>query len=94
MSRTTDKPKATAKQAAAKQGVARRVASTSGAGKLAQGVTRRSDAPRAPSLAVARMRMQAGRTFWDALTPEQRAAGFDGPEASGRAPMLAGPAKQ
>ena len=45
--------------------------------------------PRPPSLADARQRMRAGRTFWDDLTPEQRAAGLDGPEASGRGPTLA-----
>jgi len=93
MSRTTDKPKAAGKPAAAQKGAAQKAAARTRGAKLARGVAPRSAAPRMPSLAEARRRMQAGRTFWDDLTPEQRAAGLDGPEVSGRAPTLARPSE-
>lgn len=92
MNRTTDKPKAAGKPATAKKGAAPKAAARTRGTKLVRGAAPRSvAAPRPPSLAEARRRMQAGRTFWDDLTPEQRAAGLDGPEVSGRAPTLARP---
>lgn len=87
MSRTTDNPKSATKTSV-KKGGSKTVVSKTAAKQLVKRVVQRSEVPRPPSLAVARMRMKAGRTFWADLTPEQRAAGLDGPEASGRGPKL------